>query len=189
VANRALLDAASLPREFHDERVDVGDRWGEIIDETRDATSLRPDCQEPLAAASDQLYELATQTAGAKFTNGAGSDITQFVAVLPSGVGPTLVDQVRAVYSHCDSFAVTEPEFGSIILTVELLHATVPPGAHVVVWSRTLMVSDISRVEYRAFYAYGTVAGAIAFEGQPTLGEVSTVMAGAIARARRAAAS
>lgn len=189
VASRALLNTAALPHGYRDQVVDVGDRWGEIIDESRDATSLRPGCQEPLADASAQLHDLAEQTAGATFSNGAGSDIRHFVAVLPGAVGEALVDEVRAAYSHCDSFALTEPEGGSIELTVEpvaLAGGTVPTGAHVVVWRRTLISSVIFTVEYRAFYAYKTVAGAIAFDGQPTLDEVSTATAGAIRQARHA---
>lgn len=189
IANRALLNAAALPHGFRDQRTDVGDRWGEIIDESRDAVSLRPDCQAPLSAASAQLHEQARQTAGATFSDGSDTDIRQFVAVLPSGVGPALVGEVRAAYSRCDSFSVTEPEWGSIDLTIEVIAprgVTVPPGAQIVVWKRTLLSSVITRVEYRAFYAYRTVAGAIAFDGHARPDEVSTVMAGAIRQAQRA---
>lgn len=189
VAERALLDAASLPGGFRDQLVDVGDRWGEIIDESRDALSLRPDCQEPLGAAADELNDQAGQTAGAAFDNGADSDIRQFVGVVPSGVGAALVDQVRATYAECDSFSVIEPEGGSIDLTVAVVNPAgldVPPGAHVVLWRRTLLSSVITTVEYRAFYSYRSVVGALAFEGRHTPAEVTMVVTDALDQARRA---
>lgn len=187
-ASKALLNSAILPAGYRDGSLDVGNRWGEIIDESRDAESLRPGCQEPLAAVSAQLHEQAEQTAGAKFSNGRGSDIRQFVAVLPTGLGPTLVAEVRKAYAHCDSFAVTTPEGGSIDLTVELIMpaGVNAAGTEFAVWKRTLISSVIRRVEYRAVYANTTVAGAIAFDGDPTLSEVSAVMQSAAGQAARA---
>lgn len=190
VAAEALLGSTDVPDGYQPSEVDPAERWGDVLNESENTVSLRPDCSAPLEAVSSRVAGVPDDAAGAAYADADGTEIVQFVAVLPEGVGAAITTELADLHSRCDSYTLPAPESGSLALSITPLDLVPPEAGDVTVtaWRRTLISSTLRAEETRVAYSAGDLAGLVAVSGPSDLDddELARLVDAAIGKATEA---
>lgn len=167
-AAAALLRPTDLPGEYTEHDIDVAERWGEVTDELSGLTPLRPDCAEELEAIHGTLTATPPESVGAEFVSD-DSTVVQIAATTQPETAYSIVSQIAALNSHCDSYVMQAPDWGSLVLTVKPLEIEGLPDGDVAtaVWERTLMSEHLRQSATRVAVATNGVVSFVEILGEP----------------------
>lgn len=175
-AETALLGPDDVPDGFAEaEDVDTAGRWDELLNESEQSVSVRPDCSAPLEAVSGRLASAPPDSAGVVFDDDDGGEILQFTAVLDEALGTTIVTELADLHARCDGYTLPVPESGSLSISISPLDLDVAAAGEstVTVWERTLISSTLRQREIRAAYSAGDISGFIRIAGEPDLSDAA----------------